>query len=299
MRKNVTRLRTRTPSQTYQYEMSPSGERISASRPVSSRTSRVAASSGPSPGSTRPFGRPQARSPRRVRRAASATSVPSSPSRRTTPPAECSERVLVSRGGAGTGVSMANGILAPDMSPSGTHEASGPLLEVDPLAVELGERFRTAGFQLFLVGGAVRDLLLKREPSTNLDFATNARPEQTVSVLQGWAGSILLVGIKFGTVVARKDGRDLDVTTFRTEVYPGDDRHPRVEFASELEVDLSRRDFTVNAMAVRLPQRAFVDPFGGLKDLAAKRLETPLEPEVSFGDDPLRMLRAARFASSL
>ena len=194
---------------------------------------------------------------------------------------------------------MANGILAPDMSPSGTHEASGPLLEVDPLAVELGERFRTAGFQLFLVGGAVRDLLLKREPSTNLDFATNARPEQTVSVLQGWAGSILLVGIKFGTVVARKDGRDLDVTTFRTEVYPGDDRHPRVEFASELEVDLSRRDFTVNAMAVRLPEREFVDPFGGLKDLAAKRLETPLEPEVSFGDDPLRMLRAARFASSL
>lgn len=185
------------------------------------------------------------------------------------------------------------------MTPSGTSGASGALLEIDPLAVELGERFRTAGFELYVVGGAVRDLLLRRESTRELDFATDARPEQTVSVLQGWADSIRLVGVKFGTITARRDGREIEVTTFRTEVYPEDDRHPRVEFASELEVDLSRRDFTVNAMAVRLPEREFVDPFGGLKDLAAKRLDTPLEPEVSFGDDPLRMLRAARFASSM
>ncbi len=185
------------------------------------------------------------------------------------------------------------------MTPSGTSGASGALLEIDPTAVELGERFRTAGFQLYLVGGAVRDLLLRRESSGELDFATDARPEDTIRVLQGWADRRYLTGVRFGTVGAGRSGVDLQITTFRTEVYPEDDRHPRIEFASELEIDLSRRDFTVNAMAVRLPEREFVDPFGGLKDLAAKRLDTPLEPEVSFGDDPLRMLRAARFASSL
>jgi poly(A) polymerase len=165
-----------------------------------------------------------------------------------------------------------------------------------PVAVELGERFRTGGFELHLVGGAVRDLLLHR-PQDELDFATEARPEDVLRVLQGWADHRTLVGIRFGTVGAWKDGRRLEITTFRKEVYAADDRHPEVTFGQDLGVDLSRRDFTVNAMAVRLPERAFVDPFGAWRDLAAKRLETPLDPEVSFGDDPLRMLRAARFAA--
>jgi poly(A) polymerase len=172
-------------------------------------------------------------------------------------------------------------------------------LEVDPVAVELGERFVTAGYQLYLVGGAVRDLLMGRESRGELDFATDAKPEEIIRVVHGWADAKRLVGIRFGTVGVRKGPLDLEITTFRQEVYPEDDRHPRVTFASELEVDLSRRDFTVNAMAVRLPDREFVDPFGGVRDLAAKRLDTPLDPEVSFGDDPLRMLRAARFVASL
>jgi poly(A) polymerase len=180
--------------------------------------------------------------------------------------------------------------------PSGS---SDPRLEVDPVAVELGERFATAGYQLYLVGGAVRDVLIGRPPRGELDFATDAKPEDIVRVVTGWAEQKYLQGIRFGTVGVKRADLDLQITTFRQEVYPEDDRHPDVTFASELEVDLSRRDFTVNAMAVRLPGREFVDPFGGVRDLAAKRLDTPLDPEVSFGDDPLRMLRAARFVASL
>jgi poly(A) polymerase len=184
----------------------------------------------------------------------------------------------------------------PDAPPAGP---PGPRLEVDPVAVELGERFATAGYQLYLVGGAVRDLLMGRPPRGELDFASDAKPQEIIRVVHGWADSKRLVGIRFGTVGVKKGPLDLEITTFRQEVYPEDDRHPNVTFASDLEVDLSRRDFTVNAMAVRLPDREFVDPFGGVRDLAAKRLDTPLDPEVSFGDDPLRMLRAARFVASL
>jgi poly(A) polymerase len=175
----------------------------------------------------------------------------------------------------------------------------GPRLEVDPVAVELGERFGHAGYQLYLVGGAVRDLLMGRAPRGELDFATDAKPQEIIQAVHGWADSKRLVGIRFGTVGVRRGPLDLEITTFRQEVYPEDDRHPDVTFATDLEMDLSRRDFTVNAMAVRLPDRVFVDPFGGVRDLAAKRLDTPLDPEVSFGDDPLRMLRAARFVASL
>jgi poly(A) polymerase len=177
--------------------------------------------------------------------------------------------------------------------------APGPLLAVDPLAAELGERFRTAGYQLFLVGGAVRELLMGHPSRGEFDFATDARPEETVRILQGWAEWRRLVGIRFGTVGAGRDGRLLEITTFRKEVYPDDDRHPHVTFGDRIEEDLARRDFTVNAMAVRLPEGELLDPFGGVKDLAAKVIDTPLDPEISFGDDPLRMLRAARFASSL
>jgi poly(A) polymerase len=176
---------------------------------------------------------------------------------------------------------------------------AGALVEVDPVAVELGERFRAAGYELYLVGGAVRDVILRRTPGDNLDFATNARPDDTLRVLQGWAERRYLTGIVFGTVGARRGDRLVEITTFRKEVYREDDRHPTVSFADDLTTDLSRRDFTVNAMAVRLPEREFIDPFGGVKALAARVLDTPLDPEVSFGDDPLRMLRAARFGAAL
>jgi poly(A) polymerase len=185
------------------------------------------------------------------------------------------------------------------MAPPDAPGPGGATLDVDPLAVELGERFRTAGYQLHLVGGAVREMLMGHAPRGEFDFATDAKPEETVRILQGWAEWRKLVGIRFGTVGASKDGRELEITTFRKEVYPGDDRHPHVTFGDRIEEDLARRDFTVNAMAISLPGREFLDPFGGVRDLAAKRLDTPLDPEVSFGDDPLRMLRATRFVASL
>jgi poly(A) polymerase len=174
----------------------------------------------------------------------------------------------------------------------------GALLQVPPVATELGERFRLAGHELYLVGGVVRDLLLQR-PHGDLDFATDALPRETLKMLRGWPDRLYLVGVKYGTVGARRDDRVLEITTFRKDVYAPEHRKPSVEFGEDVETDLSRRDFTVNAMAVRLPEGEFVDPFGGVRDLAARRLDTPLEPEVSFSDDPLRMLRAARFVSQL
>ena len=176
----------------------------------------------------------------------------------------------------------------------------GALLEVPPVAGELGERFRLAGHELYLVGGAVRDLLLGRElGDVDLDLATDALPRETTKVLRGWADRQYLIGVTFGTVGARKGDTRFEVTTFREEVYAEEHRKPTVTFGRDLRTDLSRRDFTVNAMAVRLPEGEFVDPFGGVKDLAARRLDTPLEPDVAFTDDPLRMLRAARFAAQL
>jgi len=177
---------------------------------------------------------------------------------------------------------------------------AGALLEVPPVAKELGERFRLAGHELYLVGGVVRDLLLGRmRADGELDLATDALPRETTKVLRGWADRQYLVGVRYGTVGARKAGLLLEITTFREEVYAEEHRKPAVTFGEDLTTDLSRRDFTVNSMAVRLPGGEFVDPFGGVKDLAAKRLDTPLDPELAFSDDPLRMLRAARFASQL
>ncbi|MCI0633671.1 MAG: CCA tRNA nucleotidyltransferase [Actinobacteria bacterium] len=176
----------------------------------------------------------------------------------------------------------------------------GALLEVPPIAAELGERFRLAGHELYLVGGAVRDLLLGRDlGDVDLDLATDALPRETTKVLRGWADRQYLIGVKFGTVGARKGDARFEVTTFREEVYAEEHRKPAVTFGRDLRTDLSRRDFTVNAMAVRLPEGEFVDPFGGVKDLAARRLDTPLEPDIAFTDDPLRMLRATRFAAQL
>jgi poly(A) polymerase len=174
----------------------------------------------------------------------------------------------------------------------------GAHIEVPPVATELGERFRLAGHELYLVGGVVRDLLMGRDHG-DLDFATDAVPHETTKVLRGWAERQYLVGVRFGTVGARKEDVLLEITTFREEVYAEEHRKPAVTFGKDLATDLARRDFRVNAMAVRLPEGEFVDPFGAVKDLAAKRLDTPLDPEVSFTDDPLRMLRAARFAAQL
>jgi len=132
-----------------------------------------------------------------------------------------------------------------------------------------------------------------------LDLATDAPPTETTRILRGWADRQYLVGVRFGTVGARRGDTVFEITTFREEVYRREDRKPAVSFAKDLETDLSRRDFTINAMAIRLPEGGFVDPFGGVRDLAARRLDTPLEPEVAFSDDPLRMLRAARFVAQL
>ncbi len=177
----------------------------------------------------------------------------------------------------------------------------GATIEVDPLADELGALFEAAGHQLYLVGGSVRDLVMGRVrlDEADLDFCTDAAPHETTRLMRGWADGIYLVGVKFGTVGARKSGRTLEVTTFRADAYDEAHRKPAVTFAKDVESDLSRRDFTINAMAVRVPGGAFVDPFGGVRHLATKTLDTPLEPEVSFSDDPLRMLRAARFVSQL
>lgn len=181
-----------------------------------------------------------------------------------------------------------------------TRPNEGARLEVPPLATELGERFRMAGHELYLVGGVVRDLLLgQAREDAEIDLATDAPPRQTIKLLQGWADSRKLIGVRFGTVGARKGDVHMEITTFREEVYPEDTRKPSVTFAPDIHADLSRRDFTINAMAVRLPEGEFLDPFGGVKALAAKRLDTPLDPEVAFSDDPLRMLRAARFVSQL
>jgi poly(A) polymerase len=173
------------------------------------------------------------------------------------------------------------------------------LVPIPPIAQELGVRFRDANHELHLVGGWVRDAVLGREQGKEIDFATDAKPAEVIRILQGWADARKLVGIRYGTVGARKGHFDLEITTFREEVYKEDSRHPEVTFAREIEADLSRRDFTINAMAVRLPDGELIDPFRGLYDLAHGKLRTPLEPEISFGDDPLRMLRAARFVSSL
>jgi poly(A) polymerase len=177
---------------------------------------------------------------------------------------------------------------------------SGAVLDVPSIAKDLGARFAEAGHELYLVGGSVRDMVLGRsESESDLDLATSAHPHETTRLLHRWADRRYLVGVKYGTVGALKDGRRLEITTFRREVYVQEHRKPTVTFGDDIETDLSRRDFTINAMAVRLPDGVFVDPYGGVRHLAARVLDTPLEPEVSFGDDPLRMLRAARFVSQL
>ena len=161
---------------------------------------------------------------------------------------------------------------------------------------ELATRFERAGFRLFLVGGVVRDALLDRLVGDyDLDFTTDARPDDIEALVADWADTVWLQGKRFGTIGLSKVGRRMEITTHRAEAYHPDSRKPDVAFADAIEADLSRRDFTINAMALALPGLRLIDPFDGIADLGQRRLRTPLSPEVSFADDPLRMLRAARF----
>ncbi|MCV7008195.1 CCA tRNA nucleotidyltransferase [Mycobacterium gordonae] len=179
--------------------------------------------------------------------------------------------------------------------------AAVALHQYAPQLRELGAAFATAGHELYLVGGSVRDAVLGRL-SPDLDFTTNARPEQIQQIVRPFADALWDTGIEFGTVGVGKDGHRLEITTFRADTYDQVTRHPEVRFGDRLEDDLVRRDFTVNAMAVRITADGlgeFLDPLDGLVALRAKVLDTPMPPEVSFGDDPLRMLRAARFVSQL
>jgi poly(A) polymerase len=172
------------------------------------------------------------------------------------------------------------------------------LMRIAPVVDELGDRFTRAGEQIALVGGPVRDAMLGRLHN-DLDFTTSARPETTERLLAGWADATWDMGRSFGTIGCRKGEWQVEITTYRAEEYDPDSRKPSVQYGDTLAGDLGRRDFTVNAMAVTLPDRKFEDPYGGIVDLAHRLLRTPGRPEDSFSDDPLRMMRAARFAAQL
>jgi poly(A) polymerase len=171
-----------------------------------------------------------------------------------------------------------------------------------PAVAELARLFQEAGYELAIVGGTVRDAFLGRGltgDDVDLDFTTNAMPEQTEAVLAPLGKTLWDTGRRFGTIGVRSGGYLCEITTYRSDSYDGTTRKPEVEFGDSLDADLSRRDFTVNAMALRVPDLKLVDPTGGFDDLLNGRLRTPGAPEISFGDDPLRMLRGARFRAQL
>ncbi len=180
--------------------------------------------------------------------------------------------------------------------------AVAELLRIAPVADRLGALFEAAGHQLFLVGGSVRDALLGGL-GHDLDFTTSARPDDVEALLRQFSRSVWTIGKEFGTigckVVEAGTPWVIEVTTFRSDAYGPESRKPSVAFGDTLDGDLVRRDFTVNAMAVSIPGKQFADPYGGLADLAARVIRTPAAPELSFSDDPLRMMRAARFAAQL
>jgi len=176
--------------------------------------------------------------------------------------------------------------------------AARELARVGGVIDELGARFVEAGFELALVGGPVRDAMLGRLQN-DIDLTTSARPEQTELLLTGWADAVWDMGRDFGTIGCRKGDWTIEITTYRSERYDATSRKPEVAYGHTIEGDLGRRDFTVNAMAVSLPGQDFIDPYGGIVDLAHQVLRTPGRPEDSFTDDPLRMMRAARFAAQL
>lgn len=176
--------------------------------------------------------------------------------------------------------------------------AVAELMRISPVADALGKRFGDAGQEIALVGGSVRDAL-RGYLGQDLDFATSAHPDQVERLVADLADAVWDIGREFGTIGCRIGDLTCEITTYRADAYERSSRKPDVAYGDTLEGDLGRRDFTVNAMAVRLPSQVFVDPFGGQADLAAAVLRTPGRPEDSFDDDPLRMLRAARFVSQL
>src|SRR3954471_20200956 len=332
-RKWCTVLCTRRPSATNQKSMMPSGATTSPMMPVSSATSRTAVSSGVSPASMCPLGSDQRSRPRRSVRPMRAARGPVTPSSATTrPPAEVSSTRRSRRPGRPRPpvpamprrVARAAPLLwlvvsappprrpavsprrpAAEPVPAAVQDTVRELVDLSPVLTELGQRVTAAGFQAHLVGGSVRDALLRAQSGAeripgDLDVTTDARPEQVLELLHGWAGSTWNTGIAFGTVGAEVRGTRLEITTFRADRYDRESRNPEVAWGNSLEDDLARRDFTVNAMAVSLgPDRTVTDPFGGLGDLLARRLRTPGAAVDSFADDPLRMLRAVRFVAQL
>jgi poly(A) polymerase len=172
------------------------------------------------------------------------------------------------------------------------------LARIAPVTEELGRRFAKAGEEIALVGGPVRDAMLGRLHN-DLDFTTSARPEVTERLVKGWAEATWDIGRDFGTIGCRRGEWQVEITTYRSEAYDPESRKPNVKYGDSLVGDLARRDFTVNAMALSLPDQVLEDPFGGIVDLAHQVLRTPGRPEDSFSDDPLRMMRAARFAAQL
>ncbi len=191
----------------------------------------------------------------------------------------------------------------PDVPPRAALAAASRMAIDDLLAgvpelLDLADRMAAAGHEVALVGGSVRDAV-RLGRANDLDLATSARPEQVLEVLSGWADAVWDIGIAFGTVGLRRGGYHFEITTYRSDSYDRSTRKPEVTYGDSLLEDLRRRDFTMNAMAVTLPAREFVDPFDGLSDLAAGILRTPATPEESFADDPLRMMRAARFTAQL
>jgi poly(A) polymerase len=180
--------------------------------------------------------------------------------------------------------------------------AVAELLRIAPVADRLGELFSHAGHELYLVGGSVRDALLGKL-GHDLDFATSARPDEVEKLLRKFSPAVWTIGKDYGTIGCKVEAEGaswvIEVTTYRSDVYANHSRKPAVAFGDTLEGDLLRRDFTVNAMAVSIPEKRFVDPYGGLGDLARRVIRTPATPQSSFSDDPLRMMRAARFAAQL
>ena len=181
-----------------------------------------------------------------------------------------------------------------------TQLAISTLVERAPESTKLASAFNAAGFKLALVGGPVRDAILGRL-GNDLDFTTDAKPAQTKKILESWADSVWEIGAEFGTIAARKGEIEVEITTYRSESYDPDSRKPDVQFGESIEADLKRRDFTINAMALELTTQppTFIDLFNGITDLQNKVIKTPGKPEDSFSDDPLRMMRAARFMSQL
>ena len=171
-------------------------------------------------------------------------------------------------------------------------------LATSPVVATLADAFAAAGHDLAIVGGPVRDALLGRL-TNDLDFTTDALPDEILRIVTPISTAQWDIGRAFGTIGAKVAGEQVEITTYRADSYDGVTRKPTVEFGDTLEGDLARRDFTVNSMALRVPARTLIDPTGGVEDLLARRLRTPADPAVSFGDDPLRMLRAARFAAQL